>query len=96
MSQVSIVIRLNVADFDNWLNVFNEYADFRARSGVKGEDAYQSSDDPNDLIVVAHLDSLEDARALISSDELKAAMQKVGATSPPTIWIGSRVAGRPV
>ena len=54
--------------------------------GVKGDAVFQSVDDPNDVTAWHDFDTVEAARAFVSSDELRSAMQKAGVQGEPEIW----------
>ena len=89
---VRMYARHPVADFAKWLDGYNQHADFRAENGVKADAVYQAADDPNDVTVCHDFETVDAAQAFIALPELKSAMQELGVSGPPTIWI-TRQAG---
>lgn len=59
--------------------------------GVTSQSVYQSVDDPNDITVVHDFKSELDAKAFVTSDKLKTAMQSSGVKGQPQAWITTRV-----
>jgi hypothetical protein len=53
---------------------------------VIGDSVFQSVDDPNDVTVWHDFESAEEARAFVSSDALRRAMQEAGVQGQPEIW----------
>ncbi len=47
---------------------------------------YQSTDDPNDITFEHIFKNLDDARAIIASDDLAQAMTDAGVLGKPQIW----------
>jgi hypothetical protein len=54
--------------------------------GVSGDAVFQSIEDPNDVTVWHDFDTAEAAKALVSSDELRNAMQGGGVQGEPQVW----------
>ena len=90
-SHVRMFVRHEVADYAAWRKGYDE---FRAhhRIGVTGQAVYQAADNPNDVTVTHDFRSLEQAKAMAMSADLKAAMQKAGVKGTPQIWFASRAA----
>ena len=84
---VRMFVRHDVADYDAWRQGYDAFDSTRRSLGVTGQAVYQSIDNPNDVTVWHDFASAEEAKALVSSDELRAAMERAGVTSEPSIWI---------
>jgi len=46
---------------------------------------YRRAEDPNDVLILSDVADVTKARSFLSSDDLKAAMQKSGVQGSPTI-----------
>ena len=57
----------------------------RRRYGATGHELYRSVDDPNELTVVNHFPSKEQAEAFAADPSLKVAMERGGVISEPRI-----------
>jgi hypothetical protein len=90
-SHVRMFVRHEVADYAAWRKAYDAF-DARHRTGVTGQAVYQAADNPNDVTVTHDFRSLEQAKALATSAELKEAMQKAGVKGAPQIWFASRAA----
>lgn len=80
-----------VADFGAWRKAFDDFAPTLKASGVVASAVYQSVDDANDITVAHEFQTLEDARAFLDSNELRAARPGAGVTDSPTVWFTRRV-----
>ncbi len=88
---INLFVRHTVADYPTWRKNYDEFAPIQKQMGVKSQAVYQSLDNPNDVTVTHEFDTLEEARALINSAELRAGMQKAGVTGEPTVWFAKKV-----
>ena len=70
-----------VKDYASWLVGFNSAADMRTQAGVTNPRIYQNVSNPNDVVVVLDVADAAKAKALMSSDDIKAAMAKAGVVS---------------
>lgn len=86
----TLFVRHTVADYAAWRRIFDDFAPTQAALGVIGKAVYQAIDDPNDITVTHDFASVEAAQAFAGNADLKAAMQRGGVTSPPTIWFATR------
>lgn len=84
---VRLFIRHNVADYDAWRKVYDEFDAERGQLGVTGDAVFQSIENPNDVTVWHDFDSAEAARAFPSSDKLRNAMQHGGVEGEPQTWV---------
>ena len=81
----TLLVRHSVQDFGKWKKIFDEDADARKNAGSKGGRLYQASDNPNDVTVVLHWDSIEHAKKFAESPDLKHTMENAGVTGQPQI-----------
>ncbi len=81
---IRMFVRHKVNDYAAWRKV---YDDFDNQSmGVIAHAVYRGADDPSDVTVTHDFDSLEAAKALAGSDELREAMGNAGVVGEPDIW----------
>jgi len=83
---VHMFVRHEVTDYATWRQGYDAFRATQKDMGVGFQAVYQSTDDPNDVTVVHDFKSLEKAKAFVTSDKLKAAMQKSGVKGTPTSW----------
>lgn len=83
---VHMFVRHEVTDYATWRKSYDAFGATQKSMGVGFQAVYQSTDDPNDVTVVHDFKSLEKAKAFVTSDKLKAAMQESGVKGAPTIW----------
>ena len=73
-----VLVRHHVSDYNGWRRVFDENLDFRHRGGEEVARVFRSADDPNQLTLLVQFDTREHARRFMTSDTLRAAMQRAG------------------
>ena len=81
-----ILVQQSVEDYDKWKPLFDEDGPIRQANGSKGGIVLRNADDPNHITILLEWDSLENARAFASSDELRERRQRAGATSSPEVY----------
>lgn len=77
------LIHGNVEDFGRWKKTFDEVASLRGENGSKGGYIFQSTEDPNEVIVLLEFDDLQRARELYGSDQMREVMQRAGVVGRP-------------
>jgi heme-degrading monooxygenase HmoA len=80
-----IIVQHTVRDFDAWKTVFDEHRSVRAGHGATGHELYRGFEDPNEVTVVNHFPSKEQAEAFAADPSLKEAMERGGVISEPRI-----------
>jgi heme-degrading monooxygenase HmoA len=80
---VVVMVQHRVSDFDAWKLVFDEHGDVRRRYGATGHEIYRGIEDPNEITIVNHFPSKEDAQAFAADPSLKDAMARGGVISEP-------------
>jgi heme-degrading monooxygenase HmoA len=81
-----MLVRHKVEDYGAWRKAYDAFDVERRPMGVIGDSVFQSVDDPNDVTVWHDFESAEEARAFVSSDALRRAMQEAGVQGQPEIW----------
>jgi quinol monooxygenase YgiN len=82
---IQVVVRHEVADYPAWKSVFESALDWRQKNGERSYRIFHSAGNLNDLTLWFEWESLEAARAFMSSDELKARMAKAGVKGQPRV-----------
>ena len=80
-----VIVQHKVRDYDAWKTVFDEHGDVRRHHGATGHELFQGLDDPNEITVVNHFASRQQAEAFAADPSLKQAMEQGGVTSEPRI-----------
>jgi heme-degrading monooxygenase HmoA len=80
-----IIVQHKVRDYETWKPVFDEHGDVRRRHGATGHELYRGLEDPNEVTVVSHFPSREQAEAFAADPSLQAAMERGGVISEPRI-----------
>ncbi len=80
-----LIVQHRVRDYDTWKPAFDEHGDIRRRHGATGHELYRGLDDPNEITIVNHFPSREQAEAFATDPSLKAAMEQGGVVSEPRI-----------
>lgn len=74
-----------VADYDNWRAVFDNFSTDRKESGINDLFVKQNINNTNSITVFSKVTNLEKAKEFMSSPTLKEAMAKAGVISQPEI-----------
>jgi hypothetical protein len=82
---VRLFARMNVAEYEAWRKVYDEFYGERGAMGVLGAAAFQLVDDPNDVTLWHDFETAEVATAFASSDALRNVMQRAGVQGEPQI-----------
>ena len=82
----TFIVKHQVANFTNWLPVFEGHQSFRMQHGEKSENVYRENDHPNNVVIMFEWESKEKAEAFSNTPELKEAMIKGGVMGPPTVY----------
>lgn len=67
-----------VQDYGAWRKVYDDVADMQKAGGVIDKAVYQSSEDPNTVLVMHRFASANQARAFFDNPDLRAAMGRAG------------------
>ena len=88
-----MLVKQRVADVRRWNTVFDnpDLDAIRRQHGLVVTGSYVDGDDPNTIIVVMDMESVDAARQFAASPELAEARERAGAIgSPDGVWFGPR------
>ena len=80
-----VIFRSKVESFAKWKSIYDSNKEFRRNAGLKSDRAFQSKDDPNELVILFEWDSLERAKQFANSPELRERMQQAGVIGKPEV-----------
>ena len=80
-----LIVQHKVRDYNTWKPLFEEHGDIRRRHGATGHELYRGLDDPNEITVVNHFPTREQAEAFASDPSLREVMERGGVISEPRI-----------
>lgn len=81
----TMIVKHKVADFGNWKTVFDEMKSTRMSHGWIGHEVHRDATDPNNVIVINKVRTLDGAKAYGASPALHDAMKRAGVISVPEI-----------
>lgn len=79
----TLFVRHRVKDFAKWEAGYDAFDAERQTMGVTGHGVYQAEDDPNDVTIYHHFDSMAAAKEFVASDRLREVMEAAGVTGEP-------------
>lgn len=86
----TIFVRHNVQHFGNWKKAYDDFDTERKTMGVTGHGVYQSENDPNNVTLYHHFESMDKAKAFVNGPRLKQVMEQAGVVGKPEIWFTER------
>jgi len=81
----AMLITHTVADFDKWLAGYDAAAELQSSSGIIGQAANRSIDDPSLAVIYHQAENAETLRSFLANPGLKSAMEAAGVTSEPEV-----------
>lgn len=84
-----LAVKHQVADYATWKAVYDAFPP--TKGGAKFARVNRSTDDANDVLVVAGFATVADAKGFMSNAEFGAAMKKAGVTSAPRFELYEQV-----
>lgn len=81
-----ILIRHKVDDYDVWKPGFDGHSSTRASFGSSGGRLFRNADDPSEIIMLAEVESIDRAKELAASDDLRAKMKEFGVSDQPDVY----------
>jgi hypothetical protein len=79
-------IHHRVADFDAWKQVYDGFAGAQREGGVRWQQVWRASEDPNMVVVMHQFDDAAAAHAFFERGDLKDAMANAG-VDPSSVQI---------
>jgi quinol monooxygenase YgiN len=83
---VTMFVKHQVGDYNNWKRVYDEIAPFRKESGVTTASVHRALNDHNSIIITHQFRDMNAAKKFADSEDLKSAMKKAGVNSQPEFW----------
>jgi quinol monooxygenase YgiN len=81
----NLTVHFKVQDFNAWRTGYNGAEKSRTTAGITNGRVFRSADDPNDIVVLQDVADVAKARTWLTSEDMKAAMQKGGVVGSPCI-----------
>ena len=78
----TMIVRHRVANFEQWKSVFDSMEKTRLEHGWAGHTVHRDVADPNIVVVVGRVTSIEGAKRYGGSDALRSAMARAGVQGP--------------
>jgi hypothetical protein len=75
-----IFVHIDAEDYDAWLKVHNELAEYRRGYGIEDGPLYRGIDEPNTALFHARVEDVERAMEWFRSDTLRAASPRATVT----------------
>jgi len=82
---INVLVHHEVADYPTWKAVFDAALDLRHKNGERSGRIFHTAGNLNDLTLLFEWETLEQARAFMGSEDLKARMAKAGVKGQPRI-----------
>jgi len=82
---VNVLVHHEVADYPAWKAAFDASLAWRQTNGERSARIFHAAGNLNDLTLLFEWESLEQARAFMASDELKARMASAGVKGEPRV-----------
>lgn len=87
----TLFVRHDVVDFATWMRAYEEFDAERQTMGVTGHGVYQAEDNPNNVTVYHHFESMDAAKAFMGSERLREVMMAAGVQGEPNVWFTTKV-----
>jgi hypothetical protein len=82
---VNVLVHHEVADYPAWKAQFDAALDWRHDNGERSARIFHAVGNLNDLTLLLEWETLDQARAFMTSDELKARMARAGVKGQPRV-----------
>jgi hypothetical protein len=86
----TLFVRHTVADYAAWRKMYDEFDAKRKSMGVTSDGVYQLDGNPNDVTIYHEFNTMDAAKALAASPELRDAMARGGVVGTPDVWFTQR------
>jgi hypothetical protein len=82
---IHVLVHHEVADYPAWKAAFDAALDWRHKNGEHSARIFHTAGNVNNLTLLFEWENLDQARAFMASDELKARMAKAGVKGQPQV-----------
>ena len=82
---ITVLVHHEVADYPAWKAAFDAALDWRHKNGEHSARIFHAAGNLNDLTLLCEWETLEQARAFMDSDKLKARMAAAGVKGQPQV-----------
>jgi quinol monooxygenase YgiN len=86
----TLFVNHDVADFNVWKQAYDDFDAERATMGVTGHGVYQAENNPNNVTIYHHFESMDAAKSFMSSDRLREVMMAAGVQGDPKVWFTTK------
>ncbi len=86
----TLFVRHDVVDFATFKRVYDDFGAERATMGVTGHGAYQAEDNPNNVTIYHHFETMDEAKAFMGNPRLREVMMAGGVEGEPTVWFATK------
>lgn len=86
----TLFVRHDVADFATWKKAYDDFNAERETLGVTGHGAYQAEDNPNNVTIYHHFETMDAAKTFMGNPRLREVMMTAGVQGEPTVWFATR------
>jgi heme-degrading monooxygenase HmoA len=81
-----LIVHHTVKEFTSWKAAFDSMHTVRQQFGCTKEEVFKGHVNPNDVVIITHWGSLDQAHKYGQSAELKAGMSKGGVVGQPDVY----------
>ena len=81
----TLLVKHRVANFEEWKKIFDSMDHVRKEHGFTGSTVHRDATDPNIVVIVNHVRSLDGAKRYGGSQVLRDAMARAGVQGIPEI-----------
>ena len=85
----TLTLHIKAKDYAAWRPYFDAFEKNRVSAGITNARVFRKADDANDILVLCDVADISKARSFLTSDELKAQMQKAGILGAPTPYFSA-------
>ena len=79
----TLAVQLTIGDYAKWRPVFDKHKPLRDKADIKNVRVYPDADNPKEVIVWGDSGDAAKARAALTGDEIRNAMNEVGVIGTP-------------
>ena len=85
----TLTFHVKVKDYAVWRPYYDAFEKTRVSAGVTNGRVFRKAEDGNDILILFDIADVSRARSFLTSDGLKAQMQKAGVLGPPTPYFSA-------